>query len=84
MKQLNASKKLLIVLMKSFKLWYNKDRNVYVKNWNVSFEEFLKDFRDTAICHINDWYTVYVKGGYLYDVVDGSDVPVGNYWTKRS
>lgn len=50
----------------------------------VTFEEFLKDFKDTAICHINDYYTVCVKGGYLYDVVDGSDVPVGNYWTKRS
>ena len=48
----------------------------------VTFEEFLKDFKGTAICHINDWYTVCVKGGYLYDVVDGSDVPVGNYWTK--
>ena len=48
----------------------------------VTFEEFLKDFKDTAICQINDWYTVCVKGGYLYDVVDGSDVPVGNYWTK--
>lgn len=50
----------------------------------VTFEEFLKDFKDTAICHINDWYTVCVKDGYLYDVIDGSNVPVGNYWTKRS